>query len=281
MPRQIRERIKAGLFHVVGILITVACLIPLYWVIVASLRASGLPPAASIEWWPGSPNWDNYAQLFRVVRMDLYIRNSLIVVAVGVPVTVLVSALAGFGLSQLGDTWRRRLVAASVSLLLIPGMAVWTLRFFVLNALGLIDSLGALIVPALAGGSPVFVLLFYWACWRIPREIYESARLEGAGAWTVLWQIARPLIWPTIAVVAVLAFALFWGDVTTPVLYIFSPKLYTLPVGLLLVRQMDNTNIPLQMAGSVLMIAPIVLLFVSLQRLFFKNLSFNEVIHVD
>jgi len=194
---------------------------------------------------------------------------------------MLVAALAGFALSQLGNVWRWRPVVASVALLLIPGMAIWTLRFNVLNALGLIDSLAALIVPAVAGGNPLFILLFYWACWRIPPELYESARLEGAGAWTVWLYVARPLIRPTTAAVTVLAFALYWSDFTTPVLYIFRPDLYTLPIGLQLVRQMDATNLPLLMAGSVLMILPVAGLFLGLQHLFLNNLSFSEVTDVN
>ena len=280
MSRQTSQRLKTILFHTAGLLLTLACLLPLYWLVVASLRAPDLPPASSIQWWPAAAHWDNYAELFRVVPMGRYLLNSLIVVVVAVPVTLLVAALAGFALSQLGNAWRRRLVVTSVALLLIPGMAVWTLRFYVLNALGLIDSLWALIAPALAGGSPLFVLLFYWACWRIPPELYESARLEGAGAWTVLWQVARPLIWPTTAAVTVLAFALFWGDFTTPVLYIFRPDLYTLPIGLQLVRQMASTNLPLLMAGSLLMMAPVVVLFLGLQHKFLKNLSFSEATYV-
>ena len=191
MPRRTRDRLAAALFHLAGILVTVTCLLPLFWVVVASLRAPGLPPASAIEWWPSAAHWDNYAELFRIVPMGRYVLNSLIVVIIAVPVTILVAALAGFALSQLGTVWRRRLVFASVALLLIPGMAIWTLRFYVLNWLGLIDSLAALIVPAVAGGSPLFILLFYWACWRIPPELYESARLEGAGAWTV-WSRRRP-----------------------------------------------------------------------------------------
>jgi multiple sugar transport system permease protein len=273
MPRQTSARLRGLLFHLSGVLITLACLLPVYWMVVASLRQPGLPPPPSIEWWPAAAHWDNYAALFRVVPMGLYLRNSLIVVSLAVPLSVFVSALAGFALSQLGTLWRRRLVALSLALLLIPGMAVWTLRFYVLDSLGLVDSLWALIVPAVAGGSPLFILLFYWVCWRIPAELYETARLEGAGAWTVWWHVARPLIWPTTAAVAVLAFALFWGDFTTPVLYIFRPDLYTLPVGLQLVNQMDSTNLPLLMAGSLLMIAPVVLLFLGLQRLFLRDLS--------
>jgi multiple sugar transport system permease protein len=112
---------------------------------------------------------------------------------------------------------------------------------------------------------------------RIPPELYELARLEGAGAWTVWWRVARPLIGPPTAAVTVLAFALYWGDFTAPVLYIFRPDLYTLPVGLQLVRQMGSTNIPLQMAGSVLMILPVVVLFLGLQHMFLNNLTFDEV----
>jgi multiple sugar transport system permease protein len=281
MPKQTRNRLAGVLFHLAGVLVTLACLLPLYWVVVASLRAPGLPPARGIEWWPAAAHWDNYAELFRSLPMARYLLNSLIVVLSAVPLTMLVAALAGFGLSQLGNLWRRRLVAVSVALLLVPGMAIWTLRFYVLNALGLIDSLGALIVPALAGGSPLFILLFYWACWRIPPELYEFARLEGAGAWTVWWHVARPLIWPTTAAVAVLAFALYWGDFTTPVLYIFRPDLYTLPVGLRLVQQMDASNLPLLMAGSVLMIAPVVVLFLALQRRFLNDLSLGGVTDVN
>ncbi len=277
MPRQTRSRLASALFHLVGVLISIACLLPLYWVAVASLRQPGLPPPRAIEWWPSAAHWDNYAELFRIVPMARYVLNSLIVVAIAVPVTVLVAALAGFAMSQLGAAWRQRLVVASVALLLIPGMAIWTLRFYILNKLGLIDSLAALIAPAVAGGNPLFILLYYRACFRIPPELYESARLEGAGAWTAWRRVALPLVRPTTAAVTVLAFALYWGDFTTPVLYIYRPDLYTLPIGLQLVRQMGSTNIPLQMAGSVLMIAPVLVLFLGLQRLFLTNLTFNEV----
>lgn len=281
MNRRKRSRLPVILFHLTGVLVTLACILPLYWVMVASLRGPGLPPPRAIEWWPSAAHWSNYAELFRIVPMERYLLNSLIVVITAVPVTVIVSALAGFAISQLGTVWRWRLVVGSVALLLIPGMAIWTLRFHVLNALGLIDSLAALIVPAFAGGSPLFILLFYWACWRIPHELYESARLEGAEAWTVLWYVVRPLVWPTISAVTVLAFALYWSDFTTPVLYIFRPDLYTLPIGLQLVRQMDTSNLPLLMAGSMLMIAPVVVLFLSLQHKFLNNLSFDEVMYVE
>jgi multiple sugar transport system permease protein len=251
-------------------------LLPLYWAVVASLRPPGLPPPSTVEWWPEQATWESYGELFHVVPMGRYAVNSLIVVVIAVPVTLVVAALAGFAMSQLGTPWRQRLVTASVALLLVPGMAVWTFRFHILNALGLVDTLWALIVPALAGGSPLLVLLFYWATWRIPAELYESARLEGAEAWTTWRRVALPLIRPTTAAAVLLAFAMYWGDFSTPVLYIFQPKYYTLPIGLQLLNQMDASSLPLMMAGAVLMTAPLVVLFLVVQTLYLRDLSWTE-----
>ena len=276
MLKRIKIRPAGVAYHLVGLAIAALFLLPFYWAVVASLRQPGLPPPHTVEWWPQPAYWDNYAELFRVVPMGRYLVNSLIVLAVALPVTLLTAALAGFALSQLGAAWRRRLVMGSVALMLIPGMAVWTFRFHILEAMGLVDTLWALIVPAVAGGSPLFVLLFYWACWRIPSELYESARLDGAEAWTVWRRIAWPLVRPTAAAVAMLAFALYWGDFSTPVLYIFRPELYTLPIGLQLLRQMDSTNLPLLMAGSVLMTAPVVATFLVVQRLFLRDLTSSK-----
>lgn len=253
-------------------------LLPLYWAVVVSLRKSGMPPSAVLEWWPHAFHWETYAEVFRTVPMARYAGNSLFVVALAVPLTLLTASLAGFAMTQLPGTWRRRLVTASVALLLVPGMAVWTFRFHILNLLGLVDSLWALIVPAVAGGSPLFVLLFYWAYWRIPRELYESARLDGAEAWTVWRRVAWPLGRPTTAAAALLAFVLYWGDFTTPVLYIYTTKRYTLPIGLQLLRQMDDTNIPLLMAAAVLMAAPIVLFVLLVQILFLRNRSLAGIV---
>lgn len=266
-----RARITAILVHLARLGIALVFMLPLYWAVVASLRQAGLPPASTLEWWPRSFHWETYADVFRIVPMGRYALNSLFVVALAMPLTLLTASLAGFGLTQLPNVWRRRLVTASVALLLVPGMAVWTFRFHILDLLGLIDTLWALIVPALAGGSPLLVLFFYWAYWRIPHELYESARLDGAEAWTVWRRVAWPLARPTTAAAALLAFVLYWGDFTTPVLYIYNAKLYTLPIGLQLLRQMDDTNIPVLMAGSVMMAAPIVIFVMLVQVLFLRD----------
>lgn len=249
----------------VGGWITAVCLLTLYWVVIGSVRPLGLAPKPSVIWWPEAFVWQNYATLFEVVQMARYLVNSLIVVAVAVPITLLVASWAGFALSQLPNPARRRLVLASLALMLVPATAVWLYRYQILRAMGLIDTLGALFIPAFGGSNPLFILLFYWAFRRIPRELFEAAKLDAAGLF-VLWRaIAMPLVRPATLAVTVLTFLMYWSDFNSPVLYIYRTRWYTLPVGLQLLRQLDSTNTPLLMAATVLMTAPVLLLFGWLQ----------------
>jgi multiple sugar transport system permease protein len=276
-----RDRHARRLRHLAALVIAAAFCLPLYWVLIASLRQPGLPPPRTVEWWPQSAHWGNYAQIFRTLPMAQYIWNSLIVVSIAVPITLLIASWGGFGLAQLPDLPRRRLYVASVAMLMIPGSSVWILRFQILGLLGLLDSLWALIVPALAAGSPLFVLLFHWAFRRIPAEVFEAARIEGASAWDVWWRLALPLARPTVVAVSVLAFVMYWSDFVSPVLYIYRPSLYTLPVGLQILKQMDATNWPLLMAAAAVMALPVVLLFGLAQRHFLHDLALANVLEKD
>ncbi len=262
--------------HVLAVLAAGVLLLPLYWDLVAYLRQPGLPPPNTIVWWPALPHWENYAAIFRLLPMGRYLLNSLLVVMIAVPVTAAMASAAGFAMSQLGETARQRLVTLSVALLLIPGAAVWLFRFQILRWLGLLDSVWALVLPAFAGSNPVFILLFYWNCRRIPAELFESARLEGANAWTLWRRLALPLSQPTLIGVVVLTFAAYWSDFISPVLYIFDPAGYTLAVGLQILKQLDPTNWSLLMAAAVFMTIPVIILFLALQRFFLHDLSLTH-----
>lgn len=258
--------------------ITAVFILPLFWVLVTSLRPVGLPPPATIIWWPQNPQWDNYAALFRLLPMSRYLGNSLLVVAVATPITWLTASLAGFAFAQLPPRLRHRWFLINIALLLIPSASVWLFRFQILRWLGLLDSLWALILPAFAAGSPLFVLLFYWSFRQIPAEMLEAARLDGAGLGALWSRIALPLVRPASAAVLALASVMYWSDFVSPVLYIYQPRYYTLPVGLQLLNQLDATNWPLLMAAAVMMTAPALLLFVWLQRLFLHDLSLSSLL---
>jgi multiple sugar transport system permease protein len=267
-------RIAAGIMRLsAGLAVSVLFVLPLYFAVVGSVRESGAPPPATIAWWEPEPHWENFRTVFEMVPMTKYLRNSLLVVAAAVPITLIISSLAGFAVSQIAQETRDWVVNLCVAMLLIPGAAVWLFRFQLLVWLGLLDTLWALIVPAFAASSPLFVLLFNWNYRRVPEETFDAARLDGANAWTAWWRIALPLSRPTLIGVTVLSFVLYWSDFISPVLYIYNPNYYTMPIGLQLLNQVGSTNWPVLMAGALIMTAPVLVLFLLLQRFFLHDLS--------
>lgn len=250
------------------ILVAAVFLLPLLWMITAALREPGLPPPRSIEWLPSSPSPDNFAAVFELLPFGRYLLNSLAVVMLAVPLTIITASMAGFSMALLERRSRVALVVVSVALLMVPITALWLTRFLLFSWVGLTDSLLALVVPALAGSSPLFVLLFYWTFRRVSPEIFETAHLDGAGAFTVWRRIALPNARPTTVAVAVLTFILFWSDFISPLLYLRDQDLYTLPLGLRQLQQLDPTDWPLLMAGAVMLTLPAVLFFLVVQHLF-------------
>ncbi len=159
----------------------------------------------------------------------------------------------------------------SLVTLMIPGIALWYARFIVYKELGIYNSLWALVAPAFMGTSAFFVLMYYRAFRRIPREIYDSARLDGAGVIKSWRLIAMPIARPTTAGVALLAFVHYWGDYVSPLLYLQSERNFTVPVALQLLHQMGRSDWSLLMAASIVSLAVPVLFFVLLQPLLTSN----------
>lgn len=266
-----RNRTRALAYHALSWLILIVFILPLVWMVSASLRQPGLAPPRTIEWIPDPITWGNYARLFDLLPLGRYALNSLVVSTLAVPLTLLTASWAGFAMAQLSAHGRERMMMFSLVVLMIPVTAVWLTRYVLFAWVGLVDSYLALLAPGVMGSSPLFILLFYWAFRRIPTELYEAARLEGAGAFTIWWRVALPLAGATLVAVGLLAFILYWSDFITPLLYLKSQSLYTLPVGLRQLQEMDRTNWPLLMAGSVIMTAPVIVLFLIVQRYFLQE----------
>jgi multiple sugar transport system permease protein len=264
-----RRRVLRGLARALRFLLRLAVaglfLLPLWWVLVASLRPLGLPPSPTLEWLPDLEGWRNYLRLFETVPLANQLRNSLFVELFAVPLTLLTASWAGFAMALSRPPFRRWLVILAVLLMMVPTTALWLTRFLLFKNLGLIDTPWALIAPAMAGTSPFYVLLFFWNFRRIPREMLEAARLDGAGVLALWARIAMPLARPTSMTVAILAFSHYWSDLSSPLLYLRSEEKYTLPVGLQVLQQMDSTSSPLLMAAAVVMLIPVLLLFLVLQ----------------
>jgi multiple sugar transport system permease protein len=262
-----RQRLAGALAqHAASLAVAFVFLLPLAWMLATSLRQPGLPPPRAIEWLPNPPAWSNYVRIFEIVPLGGDALNSLLVSTAAVIVTLVTASWAGLAMALAGPRWRGRWVALSIGLLLVPAGALWLPRFVLFTWLHLTNTYGALLAPALMGSSPLFVLLFFWSYRRVPAEVFESARLDGAGPLAIWRWVALPLALPTVVAVGVLTFWLYWSDFINPLLYLKSQSLYTLPIGVRQLQQLNRTNWPLLMAAAVVATAPAALVFLAVQR---------------
>ena len=242
---------------------------PLVFMVLGSLRAPGLPPPDGFELIPREATWANFKTVFAFVPLDRHLVNSSIVVAVAVPVTVLIASWAGFAIAVATPRARRILIGSSVVALMVPLSALWVPRFVMFRWAGLIDTLWPLMLPALMATTPFYVLLFALSYMRLPKGLFEAARLENLSPFSIWRRVAWPLAKPTAFAVAVLAFTWHWANFVDPLLYLSTGDHYTVPLGLRALQTLEPTNHPILLAGAVLVSLPPVIAFLAAQRSFF------------
>lgn len=266
------------LWQVTALVMAIIFVGPIIWVLTNSLRPVGLPPPRTLEWLPDSLAWSNYVEIFQIVPLGQQVGNSLFVSTVGAALTLVTASWAGFAMAQMPAGTRRWLVTLAIALLLIPGTAVWLPRYVLFTSIGIIDTYLALFAPAVMGTKSLFALMFYWTFRRIPLELFEAARLEGAGALTIWRRIALPAALPTALAVLLLTFTHYWSDFVDPLLFLKSEERYTLTIGLRMLQQMDMTNWSLLLAAAVVMIAPVLLVYLVLQQFVREGVRLRDLV---
>ena len=249
-------------------LVALVFLLPLWFMASGSLREPGTPPPRSPELLPSPLSTAGYERAFELVDLAQFALNSLLVAALTVPLAVLFASWAGFAFLLLGGRTRAVLVALSFAALMVPLTALLVPRFTLFRWLGLLDTWVPLVAPALLGLSPFYVLLFYWSFRRLPPELFEAARLEGVSPLGMWRRLAMPLVRPVTVAVGLLAFIASWSNFLDPLIYLFDPSLYTLPLGLRSLSVLDRTNYPVLLAAAVVATAPVVVAFGIAQRYF-------------
>jgi multiple sugar transport system permease protein len=244
---------------------------PLVLMVAGSLRGRGLPPPRGIEIVPAEPTLEAYRVLGGMLPLATYGRNSLVVAAVAVTLTVLVASLAGFGIRLLRPRARRYVVAATVAAMLVPVTAVWATRFELFRVVGVVGTFVPLIALALVATNPFLVLVYAFAFHGLSDEQLEAAALDGAGPVRQWWSVALPQARAATLAVVVLAFTFHWSNFIDPLLYLNRQSTFTAPLGLRLLQQLNPTDWPLLMAGAVLTTVPAVVVFLVGQRAFLHD----------
>jgi multiple sugar transport system permease protein len=270
-----RRRLPVDPWHLVLAPACVLLAAPLAWMVLSSFMDSAqlnrFPPTII----PDSLHLDGYRYLFEDAELPTWFVNSTIVSSVCVAGNLVFCSLAGYAFARMDFRGSRVLLATMIATLLIPFQLTLIPTFIIMERLGLIDTLGALIVPSLVMPFGVFLLRQFFLA--LPREVEEAAWIDGCSRWKILWTIVLPLARPALATLAVITFLLTWNDVSWPAIAIASEQNDTLPLGIASFKSRAQNNQGAIMAANVLATLPVLLAFLAAQRTFVRSLASSAV----
>jgi multiple sugar transport system permease protein len=246
-------------------------IIPLIWMVITSFQTLNetrhFPPILV----PDSIRWQNYTDVLQRAPFARWYLNTLVVTVVVVAGNLLFCSLAGYAFARIKFFGRDVVFILVLATLMIPFQVIMIPTFLIVRKLGLIDTLGGLIVPNLAGAFGIFLLRQFFR--SLPIELEEAARIDGASRLGVLFKIVLPLSGPVLATVAVITFLWTWNDFLWPLITIYNPDNMTLQLGLTTFQGAHQTNTNLLMAANVMSVVPVLLLFFVAQRFFIRGIA--------
>lgn len=267
MNKKILNLIKY-LILIVGCLVT---LIPFVWMISTSLKSGGEIYKLPLTFIPDKIQWGNYAQVVKKVPMLQYALNSIIVTTVITIGTVITSILAAFAFSRKNFWGRDILFTLLLGTMMVPGEMTIAPNFVTISKLGLMNKLPALYLPWIASVLTIFLLRQYFL--GIPDELYHAAKVDGCSDFKYLMRVMIPLSKPGIITIALLRIINSWNEFLWPLLMASTPDKRTLPVGLSQFITEAGPNYNLLMAYSSIIIVPVILVYIFLQKYVIQGVS--------
>ncbi len=255
--------------------IGIGMLLPLIWMLSTSLKEANAVNSFPPEWIPNPIRWSNYADAVHAVPFFRYFMNS---VFISVAVTfgqVLTSAMAAYAFSRLNFPGRDALFFGYLATMIIPGSVTMIPTFILFRSLHLIDTYTALILPGMFSAYGTFMLRQFFM--SLPRELEEAAKIDGCTLPMIFWKIIIPLSKPGLATLATFTFLGSWNNFMWPLVVTSSELKKVLPLGLMSFQGQYSTQTNLLMAGSLIALIPIILVFLFNQRYFIKGIQMGAV----
>ena len=261
-----RRRLGQAGYYIISILLAVLALIPFLWMISTSLKSRGALMSIPIEWIPAEPTLDAYTEVFSRFPFLRTIGNSLFI-SVAFTLRTLVSAsMAAFAFAKLRFRGSGVILSIYIATMMIPTQVTMIPLFVVMNRLGLIDSYASVILPSMFKPFAVFLLVQQMK--TIPNDYLDAARIDGAGLFHIYFRVALPLCIPTLATLAVTTFMESWNDYLWPLLMLTDRNKMTLPIALSTLNGQYNTEYNVLMAGSLISMIPIIIIYIAAQKQF-------------
>lgn len=254
---------------------TAFALLPLLWMLSVSFMQPGESNALPPPLWPSSPTLANYRQLLAQTGIGRYFVNSLVVAGGVTASSLLFNLMAGYAFAKLKFGGRDRVFQALLAALVIPGQVAMMPLFLMLKGMGLVNTWAGVILPGMAGVFGIYLVRQYAR--SLPDALLEAARIDGAGEWRIFFTIVLPLLKPVIVTLAVFGFLGSWNDFMWPLIVLTDADLHTLPVAIASLSREHVADGELMMAGAVVTVLPVLVLFLALQKHYMQGLLMGGV----
>ena len=264
--RAYRQDRNGPSFYIGINLLLLIFIVPLLWMVLTSFRTVEDSRRIPISIIPDELTLRAYQLMFADEQnpVILWLINSLLAAAGHAVLVLITAAMAAYPLARMDFRGKNAIFAIIIGTLFVPSFIFLMPNYLLMDQLAWLDTLIALIVPGAAGAFGVFFLRQFFL--SIPRELEESARVDGANTWQILTRIVLPISKPALVTLGLIAFLSNWNEFIWPIFVLFSPERLTLPAGLSTLQAAYNIDYPVVMAGATIAAVPVLILYIFVQK---------------
>jgi len=263
---------KLGVLSLYAVLLVIAVitLAPLFWMVSASFMPTGQASAFPPPFLPKEFTLEHYASLFTRLNLARYLFNSAFLALAVTAISLLFNSMAGYAFAKYRFRGRDPLFKLLITSMVIPAQVTMLPLFLMLNKMGVINTYMGVIIPGMAGIFGIFLIRQF--ALSIPDSLIEAARMDGAGDFRIYWSLVLPLCRPVLITLAIFTFMGTWNDFLWPLIVMTDDSMYTLPVALANLSLEHVQDTELMMAGSVMTVAPVLVLFAAVQKYYIRGI---------
>jgi multiple sugar transport system permease protein len=252
-------------------LLALVTFIPFFWMLSSSLKQNNQVFSVPIQWIPEVLQWENYLEIWNVIDLATFFKNTAFLSVTITILTLLTSSFAAYGFAKMHFKGRDVLFLLYVATIAVPVQVYMIPQYIIMKQLALTDTLTSLVLLQSFSTFGVFLMKQYYE--SIPEELCESARMDGLNEWGIYAKIILPLTKPAIASLAIITFVNTWNDYMGPFIYLSSTENLTIQVGLNMFVGLFSAKYAYIMAASVVSIIPVATIFITMQKYFVEGIA--------
>lgn len=256
---------------IIATVVAAIVIFPLYWMLVVAFSPRGEVFEPGLHLWPSTLTLENFTKVFERFNVAGWFGNSAVIGIFVTALTVIVNLLAGYAFARLRFRGRNTIFLLALATMMIPVQAIMVAQFKLVSGMGIFGTYWGVILPAAAAAFGIFLARQFFI--GIPEEVIEAARIDGAGHLRIFLQVVMPLCKPLVAVLTLLTLMSTWNDFAWPLIALKDNELFTLPIGLLFLKNQTAPDYNSIMALALVSVLPMVILFLAFQRYFVQGFA--------